>query len=215
MHWTVQTSLMELTTLGIKNAETLAVPSVRNDAAFLFTVDWGFFVPSMLGSISLVNIQLFFFGSIFCHKSFCILLHFRLLQAAISGFSSFFPDYQNRIASREAAHFLEHVNLIDERLEKLIYRRALDAKEQDRLAVVAMAGFAAQGLDLLIFSLYRKISLLRSSKRREQRNKQKSRWHFILRITYAREKFQQQKRKRKTHIGLLFLLQNIPPTSNL
>ncbi|KAI8531928.1 hypothetical protein RHMOL_Rhmol11G0174200 [Rhododendron molle] len=32
------TSLRELTTLGIKNADNLAIPSVRNDAAFLFTV---------------------------------------------------------------------------------------------------------------------------------------------------------------------------------
>ncbi|CAL5378063.1 unnamed protein product [Camellia sinensis] len=35
---TSQTSLRELTTLGIKNAENLAIPSVRNDASFLFTV---------------------------------------------------------------------------------------------------------------------------------------------------------------------------------
>uniref|UniRef100_A0A453DA92 Uncharacterized protein n=1 Tax=Aegilops tauschii subsp. strangulata TaxID=200361 RepID=A0A453DA92_AEGTS len=64
------TSLRELTNLGIKNAENLAIPSVRNDAAFLFTVvgttgflavlagqlpgDWGFFVPYLTGSISLV-----------------------------------------------------------------------------------------------------------------------------------------------------------------
>ncbi|KAH9718303.1 hypothetical protein KPL71_022168 [Citrus sinensis] len=32
------TTLRELTLLGIKNAENLAIPSVRNDAAFLFTV---------------------------------------------------------------------------------------------------------------------------------------------------------------------------------
>ncbi|MED6212596.1 hypothetical protein PIB30_084950 [Stylosanthes scabra] len=32
------TSLRELTTLGIKNAENLAIPSVKNNAAFLFTV---------------------------------------------------------------------------------------------------------------------------------------------------------------------------------
>ncbi|CAL2266388.1 unnamed protein product [Prunus armeniaca] len=161
------TSLRELTTLGIKNAETLAVPSVRNDAAFLFTVvgttgflgllagqlpgDWGFFVPYLLGSISLIVLGV---GSTAPG----------LLQAAISSFSSFFPDYQERIARHEAAHFLvayllglpilgysldigkEHVNLIDERLEKLIYSGQLDAKELDRLAVVAMAGLAAEGL---------------------------------------------------------------------
>ncbi|KAK9165684.1 hypothetical protein Scep_000875 [Stephania cephalantha] len=161
------TSLRELTTLGIKNAENLAIPSVRNDAAFLFTVvgttgflgvlagqlpgDWGFFVPYLIGSISLVVLAV---GSISPG----------LLQAAIGGFSSFFPDYQDRIARHEAAHFLvayllglpildysldigkEHVNLVDERLQKLIYSGQLDAKELDRLAVVSMAGLAAEGL---------------------------------------------------------------------
>ncbi|KAL3818857.1 hypothetical protein ACJIZ3_004762 [Penstemon smallii] len=161
------TSLRELTSLGIKNAENLAIPSVRNDAAFLFTVvgttgflgvlagqlpgDWGFFVPYLIGSISLIVLAV---GSISPG----------LLQAAIGGFSTFFPDYQDRIARHEAAHFLvgyllglpilgysldigkEHVNLIDQRLEKLIYSGQLDAKELDRLAVVAMAGLAAEGL---------------------------------------------------------------------
>ncbi|KAJ0260503.1 hypothetical protein HA466_0066970 [Hirschfeldia incana] len=161
------TSLRELTNLGIKNAETLAIPSVRNDAAFLFTVvgttgfiavlagqlpgDWGFFVPYLVGSISLVVLAV---GSVSPG----------LLQAAISGFSTFFPDYQERIAAHEAAHFLvayliglpilgysldigkEHVNLIDERLAKLIYSGQLDSKELDRLAAVAMAGLAAEGL---------------------------------------------------------------------
>ncbi|XP_030975661.1 uncharacterized protein LOC115995294 isoform X2 [Quercus lobata] len=138
------TSLRELTTLGIKNAENLAIPSVRND-------DWGFFVPYLIGSISLIVLAV---GSTAPG----------LLQAAIGGFSSFFPDYQERITSHEAAHFLvayllgipilgysldigkEHVNLIDERLEKLIYSGQIDAKELDRLAVVAMAGLAAEGL---------------------------------------------------------------------
>nr|GLL19532.1 uncharacterized protein LOC109147293 isoform X1 [Ipomoea trifida] len=161
------TSVRELTSLGIKNAENLGIPSVRNDAAFLFTVvgttgflgvlagqlpgDWGFFVPYLIGSISLIVLAV---GSISPG----------LLQAAIDGFSSFFPDYQERIANHEAAHFLvayllglpildysldigkEHVNLIDEKLEKLIYSGQLDAKELDRLAVVAMAGLAAEGL---------------------------------------------------------------------
>ncbi|KAL9459235.1 hypothetical protein AB3S75_002594 [Citrus x aurantiifolia] len=161
------TTLRELTLLGIKNAENLAIPSVRNDAAFLFTVvgitgflgvlagqlpgDWGFFTPYLIGSISLVVLAV---GS----------TSPGLLQAAIQGFSSFFPDYQERVARHEAAHFLlayllglpilgysldigkENVNLIDERLEKLIYSGQLDAKELDRLAVVAMAGLAAEGL---------------------------------------------------------------------
>nr|CAD1826864.1 unnamed protein product [Ananas comosus var. bracteatus] len=138
------TSLRELTTLGIKNAENLAIPSVRND-------DWGFFVPYLLGSISLIVLAI---GSISPG----------LLQAAIGGFSSFFPDYQERIARHEAAHFLvayliglpilgysldigkEHVNLVDERLQELIYSGQLDDKELDRLAVVSMAGLAAEGL---------------------------------------------------------------------
>ncbi|XP_043687550.1 uncharacterized protein LOC122638764 isoform X1 [Telopea speciosissima] len=161
------TSLRELTTLGIKNAENLAIPSVRNDAAFLFTVvgttgflgvltsqlpgDWGFFVPYLIGSISLIVLAI---GSISPG----------LLQVAIGGFSSVFPDYQERIAAHEAAHFLvayllglpilgysldigkEHVNLVDKKLEKLIYSGQLDAKELDRLAVVSMAGLAAEGL---------------------------------------------------------------------
>ncbi|KAH7683550.1 FtsH protease domain-like protein [Dioscorea alata] len=161
------TSLRELTTIGIKNAENLAIPSVRNDAAFLFTVvgttsflavlagqlpgDWGFFVPYLIGSISLIVLAV---GSISPG----------LLQAAIGGFSSIFPDYQERIARHEAAHFLvayliglpilgysldigkEHVNLIDEGLQKMIYGGQLDNKELDRLAVVSMAGLAAEGL---------------------------------------------------------------------
>ncbi|KAG5136616.1 hypothetical protein JHK82_021347 [Glycine max] len=137
------TSLRELTSLGIKNAENLAIPSVRNDAAFLFTV---------VGTTG-------FLGVLAGQLPGC-----RLLQAAIGSFSTLFPDYQERIARHEAAHFLiayllglpifdysldigkEHVNLIDERLEKLIYSGQLDAKELDRLAVVSMAGLAAEGL---------------------------------------------------------------------
>jgi len=108
-------------------------------------------VPYLVGSISLVVLAV---GSISPG----------LLQAAIGGFASFFPDYQERISRHEAAHFLvayllglpilgysldigkEHVNLIDEKLEKLIYSGQLDAKDLDRLAVVAMAGLAAEGL---------------------------------------------------------------------
>lgn len=161
------TFIRELTTLGIKNADKLGIPSVRDDAAFLWTVvgttgflavlagqlpgDWGFFVPYLVGSISLVVLAV---GSIAPG----------LLQAAIVSFSSLFEDYQDRVLRHEAAHFLvayllgvpivgysldigkEHVNLIDEKLQKRIYEGKIDSKDLDRLAVVAMAGLAAEGL---------------------------------------------------------------------
>ncbi|CAM8930995.1 unnamed protein product [Rhodiola kirilowii] len=205
------TSLRELTSLGIKNAENLAIPSVRNDAAFLFTVvgstgflgvisgqlpgDWGFFVPYLIGSISLVVLAV---GSISPG----------LLQAAIGGFSSFFPDYKDRVARHEAAHFIvayllglpilgysldigkENTNLIDQRLEKLIYSGQLDAKELDRLAVVAMAGLAAEGLEYDkvvgqsadLFSLQRFINRSKPSLSKEQQQNL-TRWAVLFAAT--------------------------------
>ncbi|KAG6556555.1 hypothetical protein Mapa_001494 [Marchantia paleacea] len=161
------TFIRELTTLGIKNAEELAVPSTRNDAAFLATVvgttsviavlagqlpgDWGFFVPYLVGGISLGVLAV---GSVAPG----------LLQAGIDLFSGSFADSQERVLRHEAAHFLvaylvglpivaysldigkEHVNLVDEKLQKRIYEGQLDSRELDRLAVVSMAGLAAEGL---------------------------------------------------------------------
>lgn len=155
------TFMTELTRLGIKNAEELAIPSVRNDAAFLATVvgvtsvvavaagqlpgDWGFFVPYLVGSLSLVVLAV---GSVAPG----------LFQVVIDKFSSSQGDYQERILRHEAAHFLtaymvglpivgysldlgkEHVNLVDASVEKKIYE-GLDANLLDRLAVVSMAGF--------------------------------------------------------------------------
>eukprot|EP00884_Botryococcus_braunii_P012173 jgi/Botrbrau1/20957/Bobra.0135s0075.1 len=62
-------SLWELKTVGVKTPEAIGTPSIRNDAAFLFTVvgvtsvvavaagqlpgDWGFFVPYLTGGIAL------------------------------------------------------------------------------------------------------------------------------------------------------------------
>lgn len=56
--------------MGIKSPDTIAIPSVRNDAAFLFSVvattsvaavaagqlpgDWGFFSSYLIGGITLV-----------------------------------------------------------------------------------------------------------------------------------------------------------------
>ncbi|KAH7430683.1 hypothetical protein KP509_08G009100 [Ceratopteris richardii] len=161
------TFIRELTSLGIKNAEKLGIPSVRDDAAFLWTVvgvtsllavlagqlpgDWGFFVPYLIGSISLIVLAI---GSIAPG----------VLQVAIVSFSSLFEDYQDRVTRHEAAHFLvayllgvpivgysldtgkEHVNLTDEKVQKRIYEGKIDSKELDKLAVVAMAGLAAEGL---------------------------------------------------------------------
>eukprot|EP00252_Welwitschia_mirabilis_P010310 TRINITY_DN23504_c0_g1_i1.p1 TRINITY_DN23504_c0_g1~~TRINITY_DN23504_c0_g1_i1.p1 ORF type:complete len:278 (+),score=53.75 TRINITY_DN23504_c0_g1_i1:364-1197(+) len=166
-HAAQQTFLRELSSLGIKNPENLAIPSVRNDAAFLFSVvgstgflavlagqlpgDWGFFVPYLIGSISLVVLAI---GSTAPG----------LFQVVINNFSALFPDYQERIVRHEAAHFLvaymlgvpvigysldigkEHINMVDERLQKRLYSGKLDDKELDRLAVVSMAGLAAEGL---------------------------------------------------------------------
>ena len=154
------TFMTELTRIGIKNAEELAIPSVRNDATFLATVvgvtsviavaagqlpgDWGFFVPYLVGSLSLVVLAV---GSVAPG----------LFQVVIDKFSSTQGDYQERILRHEAAHFLtaymvglpivgysldlgkEHVNLVDESVEKKIYE-GLDANLLDRLAVVSMAG---------------------------------------------------------------------------
>eukprot|EP00897_Mesotaenium_endlicherianum_P005970 jgi/Mesen1/5400/ME000268S04600 len=161
------TFLNELTRLGIKNAEALAVPSVRNDAAFLVTVvgttsilaviagqlpgDWGFFVPYLLGGVSLVVLAV---GSTAPG----------LFEAAIGAFSKTFPDYKERLLRHEAAHFLvaylvglpvvaysldigkEHTNLMDNKLQKRIYEGRLEASELDKLATIAMAGLAAEGL---------------------------------------------------------------------
>lgn len=154
------TFMTELTRLGIKNAEELAIPSTRNDAVFLASVvgvtsviavaagqlpgDWGFFVPYLVGSLSLVVLAV---GSVAPG----------LFQVVIDKFSGTFPDYQERILRHEAAHFLtaymvglpivdysldlgkEHVNLLNEAIEKKIYE-GLDANLLDRLAVVSMAG---------------------------------------------------------------------------
>ncbi|XP_074318459.1 uncharacterized protein LOC141655271 [Silene latifolia] len=158
----------ELTTLGIKNAENLAIPSVRNDAAFLTTVVgtagalavlagqlpgilYETQQPSEMPScycrigaslyLTLTEVSLpllvLAIGSVFLGKKHLL----RLLQAIIGRFSAVFPDYQERLARHEAAQFLvgyllglpildysmdigkEHVNLVNDKLEKLYIQR--------------------------------------------------------------------------------------------
>ncbi|GJP29409.1 hypothetical protein CLOM_g16675 [Closterium sp. NIES-68] len=160
-------SVRELTQVGIKNAEKLAVPSVRNDALFLATVvgstsiiavvasqlpgDWGFFVPYLVGGLSIVVLAV---GSVAPG----------LLQGGIGAMAPAFSDYKDRVLRHEAGHFLlayllglppvaysldigkEHTNLLDDKLQKKIYSGQLESDDVDRLAVIAMAGMAAEGL---------------------------------------------------------------------
>ncbi|KAK6258972.1 hypothetical protein SCA6_013446 [Theobroma cacao] len=203
------TSLRELTSLGIKNAETLAIPSVRNDAAFLFTVVGttgflGLLAGQLPGGRECTACPLFalpassmsykenpsrcschlnyneFLRIISTADSFCtdkLLLYSVLVNSGLGLLCTIFDwehffnsfgcgEHFTRVSHNAAeihnshvAYLLglpilgysldigkEHVNLIDEKLEKLIYSGQLDAELLDRLAAVAMAGLAAEGL---------------------------------------------------------------------
>lgn len=163
------TSVRELSQMGIKNPDNLAVASTRNEAAFLASVviptsllavlaaavlpgDWGFFTSYLIGSISFVVLGV---GSVAPG----------LLKSPITLFAPAFSDYKERVLKHEAAHFLvaylvgvpvcsysldigqEHTNLIDDKLQRRIYEGRLEAGELDKLAAVSMAGLAAEGLN--------------------------------------------------------------------
>jgi len=161
-------ALFELRQVGVQDPDKIGLPSVRNDAAFLGTVvfgssalalvlgqlpgDWGFFGMYLSGGLSIAVLGV---GSVAPG----------LLQVPISLFSNVFPDYRDRVLRHEAAHFLvgyllgvpvvnysldigaEHTDFLEARLErKLISPQRLDDAELDALAVVAMAGVAAEAL---------------------------------------------------------------------
>jgi hypothetical protein len=156
----------ELRQIGIKEPEVIGVPSVRNDAAFLAAVvggssvlalvlgqlpgDWGFFGMYLSGGISIVVLAV---GSTAPG----------LLQIPINAFSSLFPDFRDRVLRHEAAHFLigyllgvpvvgynldigtACTDFLEGRLQrKIVSAQRLSDDEVDALAVIAMAGVAAE-----------------------------------------------------------------------
>lgn len=161
-------SLGELRMMGIKAPEAIAKISVRNDAAFLFSVvattsvaavvlgqlpgDWGFWGAYLTGGISIAVLAV---GSTAPG----------LLQFAIDSFSKIFPDYKERVIKHEAAHFLtahvlgvpvagyslmlgkEHTDLAEAALQKRLIERQLDETEVDRLSIIAMAGATAEAMN--------------------------------------------------------------------
>ncbi|KAF2284181.1 hypothetical protein GH714_019830 [Hevea brasiliensis] len=112
------TSVRELTTLGIKNAENLAIPSVRNDAAFLFTVVG---TTGFLGVLAGRFLEIGASCSIFDWEHFSDSL----------GSGSISPGKARYNRTHESSPFYK----LEIRNTKLLM-----------LAVVAMAGLAAEGL---------------------------------------------------------------------
>ena len=146
----------------------IATPSVRNDAAFLFTVvittsvlatvagvvlpgDWGFFSSYLIGGINLVVLAI---GSTAPG----------LLTVLTDKFSLVFPDYRERTLRHEAGHFLlaylhgapiasyslelrgPRVQLAQAVLQRKLYAGRLEDEELDSLAVIAMGGVAAEAI---------------------------------------------------------------------
>lgn len=160
--------LGELKQMGILSPDQLGTPSIRNDAAFLIATvgttsvlalisglvlpgDWGFFVPYLIGGISIAVLAV---GSTAPG----------LLQFAINQFSQVYPDYRERCVRHEAAHFLVgyllgvpisgysldvgyvHTDFVEAKLQCRLVEKKLSDDEVDVLAVLAMAGVAAEGL---------------------------------------------------------------------
>merc|ERR1712113_644247 len=104
--------------------------------------DWGFFVPYLVGGISLGVLAI---GSTAPG----------LLQFAIDRFSNVFPDYRERVLRHEAAHFLvgylfgvpiagytldvskEHIDFVEGKLGKSMFVDDIEEGDLDMLSIVA------------------------------------------------------------------------------
>ena len=164
------TSMADLSSVGIKQPESIATPEERDDQGFLTTVlltcsvlavaggflpgDWGFFVPYLTGAIVLVVLAV---GSTAPGLMYAVVDNITgAAQRANEG-----PEGE-RTLRHEAAHMLvsyclgtpvisysldlgaEHTDLAEASLDRPLALKLIDDAELDRLAVMAMAGVAAE-----------------------------------------------------------------------
>lgn len=160
--------LGDLKKMGIKEPSAVAIPSVRDDKAFLFTLvgvtsvvavlggllpgDWGFFVPYLSGGVVIVVLAV---GSTAPG----------LLQVFTNFFKTAFPDFRERVLRHEASHFLigyllgipitsyslsigkEHIDFAEAFLQnRRLIERKLTEQEVDQLAIMSMAGVSAESM---------------------------------------------------------------------
>ena len=159
----------ELSQMGIKDPEAIGRGSNTNDFNFIVAVtmstsflalvvgvvlpgDWGAFGSYLIGGISLAVLAV---GSTAPG----------LLAVAIDRFARISPEYRNRIARHEAAHFLvgymlgvpvagyslglgtAHTDFLEAKLERKVYGRiAIKESTMLPLACVSMAGVAAEAM---------------------------------------------------------------------
>lgn len=159
----------ELAQMGVKDASSIGRPSDTNDFNFIVGVtlstsllalivgvtlpgDWGAFGSYIIGGSSLVVLAI---GSTAPG----------LLKVGIDKVARINPEYRNRIAKHEAAHFLvgymlgapvagyslglgtAHVDFLEAKLERKVYGQiAIKEETMLPLACISMAGVAAEAM---------------------------------------------------------------------
>jgi len=158
--------LYELKSAGILTPNAIGVPSVRNDAAFLATTVVGSSLLAIVASQILPGnagpAAAYIIGGIGFVVPAIGSVNPGLLEAGINAFSTVFPDYRERVVKHEAGHFLagyltgvpvgfyslnlgtEHTDFVDAKISRRLIESTLTNTTVDSLAVVAMAGPAAE-----------------------------------------------------------------------